>query len=70
MSGKNVTTTCIVFIAILCIVLGFVTHFHYKRFLYGRYEDFISDILHYVDHHIDDDDLLECIQKLKRSEKL
>ena len=67
--GKSITVACVMFILSLCVVLGSVTHFTYKKALYQRYQSFITDILNYVDRYIDDDDLLECILTLKRSEK-
>ena len=67
--GRTITVACISFIALLCVMLGIITHIMYKQSLYHRYEAYITDILHYVDRHIDDDDLAKCIDTLERSEK-
>ena len=67
--SRSITAGCILFIVVLCVVLGLASRVNYKRMLYQRYESFIADILHYVDRHIDDDDLVRCIQTLERSEK-
>lgn len=67
--GKSITIGCISFIFILCLILGVTSHLNYKRSLYQRYESFITDILNYVNHHIDDADLCQCIETLERSEK-
>ncbi|MBP5283095.1 MAG: GGDEF domain-containing protein, partial [Treponema sp.] len=67
--SRSITVSCIIFILLLCAVLGVVTYLNYKRTLYQRYEAYISDILRYVDRHIDDDDLANCVKTLKRSEK-
>jgi len=66
---RSITFGCVVFIALLCIVLGFGSHITYKKALYQRYEAYITDILDYVDRHIDDTDLVHCIETLERSEK-
>lgn len=67
--SRSITTGCIVFIVLLCIVIGVVSHLNYSRALYRRYEAYIRDILTYVDSHIDDDDLVRCIETLERSPK-
>ena len=67
--GRSIAIGCIVFIITLCLVLGVSTHISYKYSLYQRYEAYIIDILNYVDSHIDDDDLRNCIRTKERSEK-
>ena len=66
---RSITIGCILFIIILCIVMGVTSWLNYRRTLYQRYEAYITDILEYVDRHIDDDDLAECVKTLQRSEK-
>ena len=67
--GRSIAIGCILFIVTLCIVLGITSFFNYRRALYQRYEAYITDILHYVDRQIDDDDLARCAATLERSEK-
>ena len=67
--SKSMTIGCILFTIILCITLGFACHIAFKRALYHRYENHITDILRYVETTIDDDDLLNCINTLERSPK-
>ena len=67
--GRSIAIGCIVFIITLCLVLGVSSHISYKFSLYQRYESYIIDILNYVDSHIDDDDLLNCIITTERSPK-
>lgn len=67
--GRSIALGCIIFIITLCLVLGVSTHISYKYSLYQRYESYIIDILNYVDSHIDDDDLLNCILTTERSPK-
>ena len=67
--ARSITIGCLVFIAILCLILGFSSHFNYKHSLYQRYEAYITDILRYVDRQIDDYDLANCIARQERSKK-
>ena len=66
---QSIITGFILFIIVLCILLGLTSSLNYRRSLYQRYEAYITDILKYVDRHIDDDDLAECVKTLERSEK-
>ena len=67
--SRSITVGCISFIAVLCVVLIITSYFNYRRSLYKRYEAYITDILNYVERHIDDDDLAKCSKSLVRSEK-
>lgn len=67
--SRSITISCVAFIVFLCLFLGIVTHLSFKNALYQRYESYITDILHYIDRHIDDDDLSECTKTLVRSKK-
>lgn len=67
--SKSITIGCILFIISLCIIIGLISYYSFKRALYHRYEAYIHDILVYVDKHIDDDDLKNCMNTLERSEK-
>lgn len=66
---KSITSACLIFILILCLVIGLASHLNYRRSLYQRYEFYCIDILNYVDRHIDDGDLKNCIETLQRSKK-
>ncbi len=66
---RSITVGCILFIAILCLVLIITSYFNYRRSLYQRFESYIHDILKYVERHIDDDDLMQCTSTLERSKK-
>ena len=66
---RSITISLVSFIAILCFVLGLLSHITYKRALYQRYQAYITDILNYVDRHIDDADLENCIKTVERSKK-
>ena len=67
--GRSITISCVSFIVILGIALTVISYFNYRSSLYRRYEAYITDILRYVERHIDDDDLAECAVSLQRSEK-
>ncbi len=66
---KSVAKVCIVYTAVLCVCLCILNYFMQKNALLKRYEAQISDILHYVDSHIDDEDLFNCIETNTESEK-
>ena len=66
---RSITIGCVFFIFLLCICMGVTSWLNYRQSLYQRYEAYITDILKYVDRHIDDDDLAECVKTLERSEK-
>lgn len=57
------------FIALLCLLLSLQSYMMISRPLYARYNDFLSDILLYVEHNTDADDLRECIRTGVPSEK-
>lgn len=67
--GRGITIGCVIFIAALCAALAGINHFNYRRSLYKRYQAYITDILTYVDRHIDGSDLQECATTLERSQK-
>ena len=67
--NKSVARVCIIYTVILCISLCVLNYFMQKHALFQRYETYITDILHYVDSHIDDEDLLNCIETNTESEK-
>ena len=67
--GRSISIGCVLFIVTLSIVLVISSFFNYRRSLYRRYQSYITDIINYVDRHIDSEDLSECSQTLIRSEK-
>ncbi|MCR5788381.1 MAG: hypothetical protein K6G83_00685 [Lachnospiraceae bacterium] len=66
--GRSITLGCLVFILLLCIVIGIASYLSYKSALYQRYEAYITDILTYTESEIDHEDLKNCIETLERSE--
>lgn len=66
---RSIVISCIVFITILCLLLGITTYRGYRNALYARYEAYISDVLNYVAANIDTDDLKDCLEKGEKSEK-
>ncbi|MBE5845745.1 MAG: GGDEF domain-containing protein [Butyrivibrio sp.] len=67
--NKSVAKVCIIYTVLLCVSLCVLNYFMQRNALYKRYEQYISDILYYVDHHIDDEDLFNCIETNTESEK-
>lgn len=66
--GRSIAAGCILFTAILCFTLIALNYYSQKRAMYLRYQSDITDILMYVDAHIDDDDLKQCIETQQESE--
>ena len=67
--SRSIAFGCILFTAILCLALSVLNHYNLKKALYLRYESQITDILRYVDSHIDDADLRNCVETGVESER-
>ena len=67
--GRSITAGCVMFMAVLCLSLSVFNYIFQRKTLYERYQTFITDILHYVDRRIDDEDLKQCIETVQESEK-
>jgi hypothetical protein len=50
---RSILIGSIIFIAVLCLLLGLTTYKGYERSLYDRYEAYITDMLTYVSSSID-----------------
>ncbi|MCR5294263.1 MAG: GGDEF domain-containing protein [Lachnospiraceae bacterium] len=66
--GKSIAFGCIVFTTLLCLTLSALNFFNLRNALYQRYQSYISDILRYVEKHIDHEDLKNCIETGVESE--
>ena len=66
---RSIFIGCFGFIILLCLILSILTYKTYTRSLYHAYEQRMTDILDYVESHIDIDDLNECVQTKVESEK-
>ena len=66
---RSIIIGSIIFMAVLCLLLGLTTYRGYERSLYGRYEAYITDMLTYVGSSIDVDDLKECVDSGTKSPK-
>lgn len=66
---KSIMLGCILFITVLCLLLGITTYREYRRALYDRYEAYITDVLKYVAANIDVEDMKDCLEKGEKSEK-
>ncbi len=58
-----------VFFIFLCLILSILTYRTYTDSLYHAYEERMNDIVNYVEAHIDNDDLAQCIATGVESEK-
>ncbi len=66
---RSIFFGCSMFFVLLCLVLSIVTYRSYTSSLYRSYEERMSDILNYVQSHIDIEDLSECVATGVESEK-
>ena len=66
---RSIVTGCILFIAVLCLLLGLTSYREYRKVLYHRYEAYITDLLEYASACIDVDDLKDCLEKGEKSEE-
>ena len=66
--NRSITIGCLIFIAALCIVISIVNYVAFYRGLYERNNIYLTDIIRYVDQHIDKDDLAECARTGEESE--
>lgn len=66
---RSILAAVLLFILVLCLILSVVQYFSYSRTLYGKYEEYIENILSYTASGIDVDDLAECIRTGVESEK-
>ncbi|MBQ7584580.1 MAG: diguanylate cyclase [Lachnospiraceae bacterium] len=67
--NKGVIAGFTIFIVLLCLILGILNHISYRAVIYRRYQAYITDILKYNLSHIDRDDLKECTETLKESDR-
>lgn len=66
---RSIIAGCVMFVMVLCLMLGLLNYFVYSWTLYGNYEHFITNTLNYVAANIDVDDLEQCIETGVESEK-
>ena len=66
--GRSIALGCILFTAILCLALSVLNYYNQRNALYQRYQSHITDILRYVEHHIDAEDTKRCIETGEESE--
>ena len=60
---------CTLFVTCLCIAIGILSYSGFKQTLYSHNEDYIRNLLRYTASHIDNDDLKECIETGRESDK-
>ena len=66
---RSIIIGCSVFIVLLCLILSVLTYTTYTTSLYHSYEERMTDIIEYVESHIDMDDLSQCVETGIESEK-
>ncbi len=66
---RSVLTGFLMFFAILSIALLVISYLFISASLYSRYESKMANVITYVEHSVDADDLRTCIETGQRSEK-
>ena len=67
--NRSITVVCAIFIVLLSIVLSLVTFRIYTTAMYGKFQSDMTNVITYVQSHIDNDDLAECVETLTESKK-
>lgn len=66
---RSIFLGCFVFFVLLCLILSILTYSTYTKSLYRSYEERMTDIINYVENHIDIEDLSECVRTEVESDK-
>ena len=66
---KSIFISCAIFFIFLSLVLSILTYTNYTRSLYHAYELRMTDIIEYVESHMDIEDLSNCVDTGVESEK-
>ena len=66
---RSIITGCAIFLIILCLMLSAQSYFQYSNALYRQCQLRLSEIIRYVEEHIDEDDLYNCVVTERTSEK-
>ncbi|MBR3555463.1 MAG: GGDEF domain-containing protein [Oscillospiraceae bacterium] len=66
---RSIITGCAMFLIILCLMLSAQSYFQYSNALYRQCQLRLSEIIRYVEEHIDEDDLYNCVVIQRTSEK-
>ncbi|RKM59286.1 sensor domain-containing diguanylate cyclase [Butyrivibrio sp. CB08] len=66
---KSIFISSAIFFIFLCLVLSILTYTSYTRSLYHAYELRMTDIIEYVESHMDIEDLSNCVDTGVESEK-
>lgn len=67
--NRSITIGCIIFLVLLSFLLSVTNLTLHRQFVYNDYQSYIKDILGYTLSHIDGDDLKQCIDTRKESDK-
>lgn len=67
--NRSIAISTTLFILVLGLVLGTLTYISYNFTLFERYKAQMSDMLSYVETHIDHADMVECKKTLKPTEQ-
>ena len=66
---RSIIVGCAVFILILCLMLSAQSYLQFSNALYRQCQLRLSEVISYVEEHIDKEDLNRCIIMRQTSEK-
>lgn len=66
--NTSISIFCLSFILFICLVISFVNYHSFNRALYERYNNYLTDVLRFIESNIDTDDLYECMLTNTKSE--
>ena len=66
---RGMLRASVLFALTLCILLSALSYFVFSRGLHSQYNQRLSEVVTYIEHHIDADDLRKCMETGEHSEK-
>ena len=66
---RDILRASLLFALVLCILLGVLSYFVFSGNHYRQYKQHLSEVITLVEHHIDADDLRDCMERGQPSEK-
>lgn len=66
---RQMLRASIIFAVALCILLGAFFYLFFLRVLYRQYDQKLDDVLRYVEHNLDADELRRCVDRGETSER-
>ena len=66
---RGMLRASILFALTLCILLSALSYFIFSGILHRQYQERLAEVVTYIEHHVDADDLRACLESGEHSEK-